>query len=959
MADCIYCGRWELKDTDAHCAYCGRMPLNVVVSPDRLTLSVPDGQLRGELAVRNASGRAAGVECLSAEPLPPFLRLDPAEPFTLEPGAVRTVRLELLPERLPAGMRAAELPFRCRLDGSEGRCVPFGVRVVPGPQPAVARREIDFGKVERGSSLAFAVEVKNQGGAPFQVLDARVEASPDPGLRADWAPGRELPVRPGEGVSVNLVWERAETAPVEGTVLRLRLSHDLPDLTFPISARMVSYALAAEPPEVLNPCALSREEVAYGVRLRNTGTERVEVTGIESDRPWLRVFAPQAVFSLLPEGQRTDPVAGRSVFAGAFPFTVIAMPEQLPAGRHEGCVTVFTQPDDVTLRIPFRLDVRTPDGEYNHFVGIDFGTTNSCVAVWNEDRNTEELVPDPERANLPGAGASDAFLIPSYLVFKGGADQYDIGELARRQASIYPEQACRSLKRIMGHTRPRTICGIVFEPHQLAALLIKRLVRLAERRLFELSRETRYLAVRRAMLTVPADFYDAQVRGIIEAARLSGLDVAVRAGAAGAAEGPAKEGFIIDEPMAAAIFFFQHVGAKGRDASPLRREFERLLDERGKVHALIYDHGGGTLDVSVVEISQEKADGQARQRLAVLANCGDNLTGGEYIDLAVMREALKVCKALDGLFSADLIECPFQKLMQVKEARRWPALSLAAVLAARNEWIAAAEKAKIELSEGEVATFSVPASLCIRVTDGRVEEGGREFRWELTRQKLRDLCAGIFARSVDVVKGALRQCRLGEEQIDFVFHSGRSSLMPLVKQTVADLFRHLHGQEGRIVLEEETLKLCVARGAVRYASSRTRPGAKVFFDSERRTLPHSYGIAVNGMYGRAVFEPVIPAGSAYPVEATRSCGEGEVPENGYLALHFYQHKGIPAEEVDIEGNPSLRQIGSIHFNTLADGQPGAEITFRVGANRMLEVEADGQPVTITPPPVVDDQLWAG
>ncbi len=194
-----------------------------------------------------------------------------------------------------------------------------------------------------------------------------------------------------------------------------------------------------------------------------------------------------------------------------------------------------------------------------------------------------------------GTGEPDP-LIPSVLVFEGGHDNYKIGWEAQEEAVVSPELTVRSIKRVMGYGNDREFYDKTFSPDELAGCIIKKLVELAETEYFNMTGT--YYNIKNAIVTVPANFFDLQIRGILKACEQAGLNLQEW----GISEDLQRQigksvqaGIILDEPSAAALFYLDVF----YDEHP---ELDEKLDTQKSVNFLVFDYGGGTLDVSIVEV---------------------------------------------------------------------------------------------------------------------------------------------------------------------------------------------------------------------------------------------------------------------------------------------------------------------------------------------------------------------
>ncbi len=255
------------------------------------------------------------------------------------------------------------------------------------------------------------------------------------------------------------------------------------------------------------------------------------------------------------------------------------------------------------LEFVYKLVVFDDLEEMDEYIGIDFGTTNSCVAYISEEDNTVK----PKLIKF-----DDKELMPSILFFEGHDNNLEnilIGEKARRTIRINPECSVRSVKRVLGTKSNRTFFGETYTPTKLATIIIKKVVEHTED---ELIRKNIIKRPKKAILTVPASFFDTQIRAILEASTDAGLNKAEIQNE--------ENSIIIDEPSAAAIYY-------------IYKKYVELQNTPESEIILVYDFGGGTLDVSVIEIQIE-----GRQiGIIVRSTKGNNQLGGDDIDRMIMH----------------------------------------------------------------------------------------------------------------------------------------------------------------------------------------------------------------------------------------------------------------------------------------------------------------------------------
>ena len=342
-------------------------------------------------------------------------------------------------------------------------------------------------------------------------------------------------------------------------------------------------------------------------------------------------------------------------------------------------------------------------------IGIDLGTTNSCVAVMEGGKPTVI-------ANTEGARTT-----PSVVAFTNNGERL-VGEPAKRQAVTNADKTIASIKRDMGTDRGRTIDGKKYSPQQISAMILQKLKADAESYLGE--------KVSEAVITVPAYFNDAQRQATKDAGKIAGLEV--------------KR--IINEPTAAALAYG--------------------LDNEKEQKIMVYDLGGGTFDVSIIEIG----DGV----IEVLATNGDTHLGGDDFDQKIIDWMLAEFKAKEGVdLSTDKMA-----LQRLKEA---------------------AEKAKKELSSATTTNINLPF---ITAT----AEGPKHFDMNLTRAKFDELTNDLVERTAIPVQNAMKDAGLTNSDLGQVLLVGGSTRIPAVQDKV----RQLTGKEPSKSLNPDE---CVAIGA--------------------------------------------------------------------------------------------------------------------------------------------------
>ena len=455
-------------------------------------------------------------------------------------------------------------------------------------------------------------------------------------------------------------------------------------------------------------------------------------------------------------------------------------------------------------------------------IGIDLGTTNSCVAVIE---GGEPVV----IANAEGARTT-----PSVVAFSKTGERM-VGQVAKRQAITNPDRTISSIKREMGTDHKVTIDGKSYTPQEISAMILQKLKGDAEAYLGE--------SVTSAVITVPAYFTDAQRQATKDAGKIAGLDV--------------KR--IINEPTAAALSYG--------------------IDKEDDQKIMVYDLGGGTFDVSIIEMG----DGVQE----VLATAGNNRLGGDDFDKRVMDWIINSFKVSDGIdLSGDKMA-----MQRIKEA---------------------AEKAKIELSGMTSASINLPF-----ITADAT--GPKHLDLTLSRAKFNELTADLVEKTMDPVRQALSDSGLSIGEINKVLMVGGSSRIPAVQEAVKKLI----GKEPFKGINPDE---CVAIGAALQAGVL---GGEVQGLLLLDVTPLSLGVETMG----GVMTKIIDRNTTIPTKksqifSTAADGQTQVEVNV-----------LQGEREFARDN---KQLGLFKLDGIAPaprGIPQIEVTFDIDANGIVNVSA--------------------
>ena len=465
-------------------------------------------------------------------------------------------------------------------------------------------------------------------------------------------------------------------------------------------------------------------------------------------------------------------------------------------------------------------------------IGIDLGTTNSCVAV--VEGGVATIIPNEKGERTT----------PSVVAFTDSGERL-IGSAARRQAAVNAGRTVSSIKRHMGTDWRRELGGRMYNPQEISAMILRKLREDAESYLGE--------KVTDAVITVPAYFNDIQRQATKDAGRIAGLNV-LR---------------IINEPTSAALAYGLNNGAPQK--------------------IMVYDLGGGTFDVSIIEIGEGVIE--------VLATSGDNHLGGDDFDERIVRH---ICSEFMKTTRADLTRDP-AAMVRVREA---------------------AEQAKKELSTSEMSSISLPFILQVNGQPLHLET-------TLTRARFNELTRDLVDRTEGPVRSALSDAGIAASELGKVLLVGGSTRIPAVQEKV----RSITGmQPSRSINPDE----CVAQGAAIQGETLGRSAGTSLVNSTGILLldvtPLSLAIETVG----GVATRVVERNSTLPVHYSQVFTTAGMFQST-VEIHVLQGERPMARDNKTIGKFKLKGI-----RKAMAGVPKIEVTFDIDVSGILTVSARDQ-----------------
>jgi len=906
--DCSDGWKTPYGEGDVHCRMCGKALIDLRIEPSQILVLLADntqGDVPKIKLDNTSSVRSVRVKLKSSHPAVEFA-LPPQQQEEIEIPKEQPCELDICVNPAQLGRDrdwiSADVEITILGTALPPRRIPIRVGRVPEFECEVQ----PFPKLQPRTRVHTTARLRQTVGVPTQLQEARFD-HPAFSL-AGLTPGE--PFEKGRETTFQITFDSSQVAQYGKQTEKLTLKFEAGR---PLE---ISIPVEVEKPPHLEIIPVGQPQIPQGIisesalSLRNVGGGTLEITSLEfPNRPkWFRTTILEFSEEDRRPAEELKPHLPIRVAANsAVKLHCEVDAETLPVGPC--AVEVKAQYNGGQLEDhSLRLQVNEVE-PYDHFVAIDFGTTNSCVAYCT-DRFETKMVPFRDLHGKPQP------VVPSVAFYDQTNDRWVAGFEALKMAERVgrPELLVHSVKRLMnvgkggeGRQREVEIDRHPFEPEVVATAIFRYLRRQTERHLRH--------PLADVMISLPANFTDSGVQAVLRAV----CDAGIR---------PFQpdnrdkwHSFRIDEPTAAAI-----------EAAKCKK------DHSGKERfVLVFDFGGGTLDVSVLLVDPRPDV----RRIEVLAHKGDNWLGGDDLTASLMQIIVDKFRAEKGL------DVPY-KVEELKRTNKWYDLDsfdqIKVLLNHRLLW-EAAETAKIDLS-----------------TKGQIEiglnlsAGGKEHPFKTTIKRTEFEQHGevpkLVSRAMEIIDRAIKRAQLKRpvklEEIDEVIATGRTSLVPLVRTR---LIAHCRRQDlDRYDGFEE--KECVSRGACHYAVEKF----EVLGSAEQAPLEcvglHevtncSYGYNLpkaDDVAGEICFKALIPEGTPYGKGEVFKDPSGRVTQFGRADITIYQHTGDPEKDDLISpANRDIVPIDRINVKGVEISNyrklPLVEVRMWVGQDGLLEAEA--------------------
>lgn len=890
---CAVCKRWKARREDAFCSLCGTALVLLKVREKEITFE-PQGEHRVgrllELASTGQNPLRLSFNILAPDSLTPRFNLH-TEHATLDSRSAGQLLITFDAHSLDLTTNyQAALEISTNEKGFSRQQLSLIVERLPLPR--ISAHSADAYAIDLENFWEF--DVSNDGGGTLQLTRVLLD---DGSSNLDGIPLELIvspPVKSGQMERVRVRVPELELTPgahKRRAIFRFGVDDRIQKFVELAIEAMRPPRLVLQPTELDFGIISTNRDETLSLILRNNGEEELVIKSVAASLAWVSCEANRPFPLHIPAG-------------GSDILEVTARGRVEDVGEHRGEITIesnsFQNPAQI---VPFVIRTVAPS-DYEEYIGIDFGTTASCIAVIS-DQQPFLLPIDPEQNNLTGAKA-DPRIMPSVLYFQPNG-----AILAGREALTYakadPANAVTSIKRALGVKTKRVLAGREYDPTELTAKIIEQLVERTERGLYQLGE---YKTPRRAVATVPIEFSDNQRRALLDACHVAGLE----------AHTLSNHGVVIDEAHAAALYYMSRKWqAYAESAENETHVDDEEQNQEAAERVLVFDFGGGTLDCALIEIAVR----DEKMIFKTLAPGGDQRLGGEDIDWSLV--GLLADRAREAYPDFDL-RClgDTQKFEHhYRDQSLWSAAHMT-----RSAFKAEAERAKIALSKSDAVRLHIAPLLS---TDTKPTQAS--FDVTLTRDDFEQILEPFIKRAMLTVETVCQRARVELADVDTILHAGRTSWIPAIRERINQTLPNAVDRSNLI-----EPKVCVALGAAFWGYIKDHPTANFEFIGSGNRLLHDLGyidIKVGLRGFSEIFVPVFPAQTEFPCEKTI-----ELPcTNEWLNLRLAENRGNGAR---VHGNHGISYTGTARIDMRGVTTQRVSVHFIINENRILEITANNR-----------------
>jgi molecular chaperone DnaK len=889
---CMRCQRWQARREDAFCSRCGEPLIALELSPEVITFEPLGNQKIGKLIELRNTGQNP-------------LRIT----FNLQDDQQLAKRFSLrAPEAVLDGQSVEDQLIILDAHGLDLTTSHEALLEINTNERGYRRRQVKLvveslakPRVIAEPTYIYALQIENQtwdfklandGGGTLKLEHVRLDISKD-NIEGFSLESREpVTVKGGQAVPVHLAVPALSLNKGKYPTTLSWKFKDYKPSTVNVTIEVIQPPkLNVHPQELDFGVVSTRRSKTLILELNNSGGENLHITSIDLPGKWMRIESEQPPPYVLAPG--TSQIVRLTVIGA----------DELEGDYYESLTIHSNSFESSELHVPLSLQFVIPK-DYDSYIGMDFGTTGSCVAVLSDGEPS--LIPlDSNEGN----SQANQFIMPSVLYFQENGKVLT-GWDALMESGYDSTNAVTSVKRALGLKQNQTLAGREYSPTELTAKIIEELIVRTEDGLFK---RNEYKTPRRAVVTIPVGLMDQQKhKALLDACEMAGLETFRSA----------KHGMLINEAHAVALHYLNKM--KGRRAGGDKAEQLPLVDNDREI-VLIFDFGGGTLDCELIEIERS----QKKTTLRILAPGGDPRLGGEDIDWALAK--LLAAKAKEQYPEFDE-NCVIDE--NLKRRYRYVKGVYSRAINSRAAFKREAERAKIQLSTAAVAEVKIHPLLRKGATYDqpylRDQAKDTHFEVKIHQAEFEQVLKPFLDRAVSAVEDVCHWAGVELKDVRTILHAGRSSRIPQVK---AEIKKLLENADDRSELIEP--KVCVALGAAFWGKIKDRLSAN--FEVIGSPIQRMYDIGykdVDAYTYDDVFVPIFYARTEPPTEKTI-----EIPRAG---RDVYELPLVISRGRANNVARKWKEIGKVRIIAHGTTDETISVCFRLNVDGIIEVVYNDQ-----------------